>query len=170
MMQKEWQQPMVGFPQPESQPSDSLLKLLNRLKTAIAELGYEAVIEDLSYPDLFGGEDSLLASQDVMVIPGYLEDTARPILLAATKGWAGNSPRSFTKILRQIKARLIESQGATQSVVVFCDSWDSTSFEEEHAEELRAFARNGIRFNFHLVGVPDKNIVPSTVAFDDLNV
>ncbi len=160
-------QPMVGFPQLETQPSDSLAKLLDRLKAAISELGYDAIIEDLSSPDLIGGEDSLLASQDVMVIPGYLEDAARPILLAATKGWSGNSPRSFTKLMRQIKARLIESRGATQTVVPFCDSWDSTSFEEEHAEELRAFANTGIRFIFYLVGVPDRKLVPITVGFDD---
>ena len=71
--------------------------------------------------------------------------------------------------MRQIKARLIESQGATQSVVVFCDSWDSTSFEEEHAEELRAFASTGIRFSFYLVGVPDRKLVPITVGFDITN-
>ena len=69
-----------------------------------------------------------------MVIPGYLEDAARPFLLAATKGWTGNAPRSFTKIIRQVKARLIELRGATHTVVVFCDCWDSTAFQEEHAE------------------------------------
>ncbi len=163
-------QPAVGIPPLESPPSDALAKLLDRLKAAITELGYDAIIEDLSSPDLIGGEDSLLASQDVMVIPGYLEDAARPILLAATKGWAGNAPRSFTKIMRQIKARLIESRGATQTVVVFCDSWASTSSEKEHAEELRAFANTGIRFIFYLVGVPGRNLVPITVSFDDLKV
>ena len=136
---------MLGFLEPESPPSDSVTRLLDRLKAAIAELGYDAVIEDLSSADVVGGEDSLLASQDVMVIPGYLEDAARPILLAATKGRAGNSPRSFTKIMHQIKARLIESRGATQTVIVFCDCWDSASFDEEHAEELQAFASTGIR-------------------------
>ncbi len=152
---------MLGSPEPESPPSDSVTRLLDRLKAAITELGYDAVIEDLSSPDLIGGEDSLLASQDVMVIPGYLEDAARPILLAATKGWAGNAPRSFTKIMHQIKARLIESRGATQTVVAFCDCWDSALFEEEHAEELRALANTGIRFSFYLVGVPDRNLVPA---------
>jgi hypothetical protein len=160
---------MVGLPDLDSPPSNSLTKLLAGLKAAITELGYDAIIEDLSSPDLIGGEDSLLASQDVMVLPGYLEDAARPILLAATKGWSGNSPRSFTKIMRQIKARLIESRGATQTVV-FCDSWDSASFEEEHAEELRAFASTGVRFSFYLVGVPDRKLVPITVGFDDLKV
>jgi hypothetical protein len=41
----------------------------DRLKTAIAELGYQAVIEDLLSPELIGGEDSLLRSEDVMAAP-----------------------------------------------------------------------------------------------------
>ena len=30
---------------------------------------------------------------------------------------------------------MIESNGTIKVVIVFCDSWDSTSFEEEHREE-----------------------------------
>ena len=51
--------------------SGSVAGLLDRLKTTISELGYEAVVEDLLSPDLIGGELSLLASGDVMVIPGH---------------------------------------------------------------------------------------------------
>jgi hypothetical protein len=138
--------------------------LVDRLKTAIAEFGYEAVIEDLLSPELIGGEDSLLASEDVMVMPGHLADSARPILLAVTKGWNGKEPHSFAKVMRQIKARLIESRGTIQVVIVFCDSWDSASFEEEHREELRAHDANGVRFLFVLVGVPDR--VPVPIEFD----
>jgi hypothetical protein len=60
-------------------------RVFDRLKTAIAELGYEAVIQDLLSPDLIGGEDSLLASEDVMVVPCQLADVPRPILMAVTK-------------------------------------------------------------------------------------
>lgn len=56
--------------------SGSVGRVLDRLKTAIGELGYEAVIEDLRSPELIGGEDSLLGSEDVMVIPGHLADSA----------------------------------------------------------------------------------------------
>ena len=48
------------------------------------------------------------------------------------------------------------------------DCWDSASFEEEHREELRAFDKNGIRFVFLLVGVPDKNLVSIPVGFEGL--
>jgi hypothetical protein len=51
-------------------------------------------------------------------------------------------------------------------VYVFCDSWDSASFEEEHREELRAHDANGVRFLFVLVGVPDRVLVPVPIEFD----
>jgi hypothetical protein len=156
----------IGLPGLDSPLSSSVAKLLVRLKAAITELGYDAVIEDLSSSDLVGGDDSLLGSEDVLVIPGYLDDAARPILLAVTKGWGGNAPRSFAKVMRQVKARLIEADGATQVAIVLCDCWDSASFEEEHREELRAFDKNGIRFVFVLIGFPDKNLNPVPVGFD----
>jgi hypothetical protein len=144
--------------------SSSVARLLDRLKTAIAELGYEAIIEDLSSPDLVGGNDSILASEDVMVIPGLLAKGGRPILLAATKGWSGKEAHSFATVMRQVKARLIESRGTIQVVIVFCDCWDSASFQEEHREELSAHDGNGVRFLFMLVGVPDNVLVPVPVG------
>jgi hypothetical protein len=100
-----------------------------------------------------------------MVVPGHLADTSRPIVLAVTKGWSGKEPQTFAKVMRQVKARLIESRGAIHVVVVFCDCWDSTSFEEEQREELRAHDQNGVNFLFVLVGVPDKSLVPIPVEF-----
>jgi len=103
-----------------------------------------------------------------MVIPGHLADSSRPILLTATKGWSGKEPQSFAKVMRQVKAYLIESQGTSLVVIVFCDCWDSASFEEEHREEeqreeMRAHDQNGIRFMFVLVGVPEKTLIPIPV-------
>jgi hypothetical protein len=71
----------------------------------------------------------------------------------------------FARIMRQVKTRLIEAPGAIEVVVVFCDSWDSMSFEEEHREELSAFDRNGVRFLFLLVGVPDTVLVRVPIEF-----
>ena len=145
--------------------SGSVGRVLDRLKTAIGELGYEAVIEDLRSPELIGGEDSLLGSEDVMVIPGHLADSARPIVLAVSRGWNGKETQSFAKVIRQVKTRLIEARGTTQVVIVFCDCWDSASFQEEHREELSAHNRNGVRFVFVMVGVPDRVLVPIPVEF-----
>jgi hypothetical protein len=150
----------AGLPALDAPIPDSAGRLLDRLKVAIAELCYDAVAEDLSSSALVGGEDSLVASTDVMVLPGHLDDAARPIVLAVTKGWSGKEPQSFTKVMRQVKPRLIEAGGTIRIVIVFCDCWDSALFQEEHHEELRAHAQNGVRFDFIMVGVPDRVPVP----------
>ena len=133
----------AGLPGLESPISAAVEKLLDRLKAAIAELGYDAVIEDLSSPELIGGEDSLLGSDEVLVIPGHMGGASRPILLAVTKGWGGKEPQSFAKVMRQVKVRLIEASGAIQMVVVFCDCWDSASFEEEPGKNSVRLTRTG---------------------------
>ncbi len=87
-------------------------------------------MEDLLSPELIGGQDdSLLPTPDVMVVPGQLADTGRPVLLAVTKGWSGKDSLSFAKLIRHVKARLTESRGGVKVVIVFCDTWDSASFQ-----------------------------------------
>lgn len=140
-----------------SPPASTLLeKLQERLQTAIGELGYEAIVEDLISVDMIGGDDSLLASDQVMVVPGHMDDEARPILLAVTRGWSGKDPLSFTRVMRQVKARLVAGAETIRRVVVLCDAWDTPAFEEEHREELEAHARRGVGFSFVLVGVPSR--------------
>jgi hypothetical protein len=156
----------VGDVTSQSPISDTVRKLLDRLATAIAELGYEDVLEDLLSPDLVGGEDSLLPSQEIMVIPGHLNDISRPILLAVSKGWNGKEPLTFCRVMRQVKARLIEARGTIKAVVVICDCWDSARFQEEHSEELKAHAHTGVSFLFALVGVPGRSLIPLPMAFD----
>ena len=56
-------------------------------------------MEDLPFPEMMEGEDSLLASDDVTVVPGHHADASRPILLGVTKGWNGKQPRSFTMVM-----------------------------------------------------------------------
>ena len=50
-------------------------------------------------------------------------------------------------------------------VIVFGDCWDSASFREEQGEELGAHSRNGVRFQFVLVGVPDRVLVRAGTLF-----
>jgi hypothetical protein len=157
----------AGAPGPPGSPtSQAVARLLDRLEAAIGELGYRAVVEGLISHDLIDGDDSPLASHEVMVIPGHMDDDSRPILLAVTRGWSGKDALSFTRVMHQIKARLTAARGGIEHVVVFCDAWDTPGFEEEHREELEAHARQGVHFHFVMVGVPDRLFVPIPVGFD----
>jgi hypothetical protein len=66
----------------------------------------------------------------------------------------------------QVKTRLIEANGLIRIVVVFCDAWDSGSFQEEHRDEMSAHAANGVRVLFMLVGGPDSTPVPVPLRLD----
>jgi hypothetical protein len=117
------------------------------------------------YDDL---RDSSFARQDwnaAVRARRTLGSDARPIVLAVTKGWGGKVPHSFARVMRQVKARLIEAKGTIQVVVVFCDRWGSASFQQEHDEELSAHDSNGVRFLFVLVAVPDRVLVPVPMEF-----
>jgi hypothetical protein len=151
----------------EPEIADAAAKLLARLQKAIAELGYATFLEDSLSPDLMGGEDSLLGTDSVMVVPGHQPDSSQPILLALTTGWNGKGALSFTKVFRQVKTRLIEARGAVKLVVVLCDTWQSPTFDDDQREELGAHFRNGVKFLFLLVGVPDRGLVPVPVSFDE---
>src|SRR5262245_54384076 len=149
-----------------SPTSRTVARLLDRLEAAIGELGYEAVVEDLISEDLIGDDDSPLAPGEIMVIPGQRDDASRPILLAVTRGWNGKDRLSFARVMRQVKARLTAARGGVEHVVVFCDAWDSPSFEGEHREELEAHAQQGVRFSFVMVGVPDRIVGAVPIDLD----
>ncbi len=59
----------------ESPTSAVLERLMDRLKVAIGERGYQAFVEDLVADELSVVVDSLLAADEVMVVPGH---RARP--------------------------------------------------------------------------------------------
>ena len=80
---------------------EAIPRLLCRLHPAIADLSRgdhrRSVLQRAH-----GREDSLISSEDVMVVPGHLGDTSRRILLVATKPLA--------KVVHHLRARPFESQ------------------------------------------------------------
>jgi hypothetical protein len=70
-------QESAGLLRADSPLSGAAACTFDRTKTAIGELGYEVAMEDLSFPEMMGGEDTLLASDDVTVVPGHTMPTRR---------------------------------------------------------------------------------------------
>lgn len=50
-----------------------------------------------------------------------------------------------------MKAHLVNCAGTVRAMVVVLDHWDAREFEHEHAAELTAWRRRGVRFYFQLV-------------------
>jgi hypothetical protein len=157
-----WSQLSAPVPEPVS----SVARLLDRIITAIAELGYEGFVEEALSPDFVGGDDSPLGTEDAMVLPGHQGDQPRPIVLALTRARPARELLTFARVMQQVKTRLIEGGDTTRTVIVLCESWDSTTFRVEHHDELAAWSRKGVAFEFFLVGVPDQYLTPIPVGFE----
>jgi len=65
--------------------------------------------------------------------------------------------------MQGVKKHLIDCQSVVKLVVVVSDTWDSSSFGRNHAEELAAWRRRGVRFIFSGVGVPRNQIFPISI-------
>ena len=92
---------------------------LDRVQTTIRELGYATVIEDLLSPELIGREQSLLASDDVMVASGRPANKTRPIFLAVTEDGAATQTgscrvRRIRASHRFFRSRFVERLGMTR--------------------------------------------------------
>lgn len=54
-------------------------------------------------------------------------------------------------VFNSMKAHLVNCAGTVRAMVVVLDHWDAREFEREHAAELTAWRRRGVRFYFQLV-------------------
>lgn len=134
--------------------------LLRRLTDAIAEIGYEGVIEALLDESFAGGNDSVLGTNQVNVIPGQGADRCSSVVLAVSKGIKGGL--GVDSVLRKLRAHLIRCVDKTRVVIIVSDHWTPTILDE-HLEDLRAHAAKGVRFLFSLVGIPDRTVSPINV-------
>ena len=137
--------------------------VLRRIALAIEELGYEYFAEDVSSGDFLGGDDSPLGSSRVNLIPSRHKGACHPVVVAVSQSASRTAAMGFPKIMRKLKAHLIECAGTTRIAIILSDQWDSKSFREEHFDEVRAHHRKGIRFLFLLVGAMGRDLTPVPV-------
>jgi hypothetical protein len=130
--------------------------------------GVSAQLKVFTIPS--NSDESLEISEDFRVILERTGDAASPtVLLAVTRDWGGREALSFSRVMRQVKARLIADKGRIKHVVVFCGSWDQPAFEEEHRTELEAHAKQGVRFWFVMVAVSHRPSVSLPVEFEQVS-
>lgn len=142
--------------------------VVKRIVPAIGELGYDTFLEDVADPDMVPGRDSPIGSSDINLIPSKHKTGCHFTLLALSKGAGKRERLGFPRIMRQVKAHLIECDGrngtvGTRFVIFVCDTWDAATFLDEHFDELAAHYRRGVRFLFLMVGTPRTSIAPIAV-------
>jgi hypothetical protein len=135
--------------------------VLGRITEAIAEIGYDAFVEDLTSGDFRGGADSLVGASAINLIPSAVRGPCQMLLLAVSKG--DKKALGFPAIIRQVREHLIRCP-VTQSVIVLCDHWHPAILDE-HLGDLRAHHDRGVRFLFLLAGIPGRVVAPVGVDF-----
>jgi hypothetical protein len=133
--------------------------VLDRVLTAINEIGYDDFVGDVTSRDFMGGPDSPLGSSEINLIPSQSNGPCRPLLVAISKGDKKNV--GFPAVMRQLREHLIRCP-VTQAVIVLCDHWHPAMLHE-HLGDLRAHHDRGVRFLFLMVGMPPRVVAPVAV-------
>lgn len=137
-------------------------RVLHRVMEAIAEIGYDNFVADVTDADFQGGPESLVGSSDVNVIPNPHRGPCHELLVAVSKG--DKKGIGFPNVMRLVREHLIRCS-VTQRVIVLCDHWGPNMLDE-HIGDLRAHhARvdGPVRFLFLLVGTPARFLSPVAV-------
>jgi hypothetical protein len=135
--------------------------VLNRIQAAIAEIGYDNFVEDVTSGEFLGGPDTPIGSGDINVIPGHANGVCCTTLLAVSKG--EKRTVGFPSVMRQVREHLIRCMEKTRVVIILCDYWRPDMLND-HFGDLRAHYDRGVRFLFLLVGTPGRAV--SAVAVD----
>jgi hypothetical protein len=133
--------------------------VLERISSAIAEIGYDQFVDDVCSDDFHGGSDSPVGTRQINLIPSRLTGAPQPLLLAVSKG--SKKRIGFPQIMREVRKHLIDFP-VTRVVIVLCDYW-SPEMLDEHIGDLRAHYGKGVRFLFLMVGTPSRVVAPVAV-------
>jgi hypothetical protein len=142
--------------------TDEVHGVLRRIMQAIAEIGYDNFLEDVTSKEFAAGENSPLGSADVTVVPGPQPRRLSGIVVGITKGSKSHAKLGFPRVMEQIKTLLREGKDQVAFGLVLCDAWDTESFRDQHLEDLQRLSP--VPFLFMLVGSPESVVTPVAIA------
>jgi hypothetical protein len=143
---------------PRSETAQDAQRVVVRVSQAIAEIGYDYFVEDVTSKEFAVGEDTPVGSAEVMLVPGERGDRLPAIMVGVTKGKSARARLGFTRVMEEIKAILAEGKDHIRFLLVLCDTWDSAEFRAQHLGDLQRFP--GLQFLVLLVGSPDSVLAP----------
>jgi hypothetical protein len=138
-------------------------RILVRIASAVAELGYDAFAEDIMSGDFLGGDDSPVGTTRVNLIPNHRNGAFHSVLVAVSR--RANRSAAFPKIMSLVNTHLIECGGVSRVAIVICDQWDSKGFMEKQFNVFRSHYLKGVRFLFLLAGPPILGLATIPVNF-----
>lgn len=144
----------------EAEDRQTISRVLHRIQEAVAEIGYEDFVADITSSDFQLGEDTPIGHEAINLIPSDIEGPCCTTLLAVSKGEKRAS--GFPAIMQQVREHLIRCFEKTRVVVVVCDVW-RPDILNDHIGDLRAHHDRGVRFLFLLAGTPARGVAPVAV-------
>lgn len=135
-------------------------RVLRRMQAAIAEVGYQAFVDDIASQDFAGGRDSPVGDEQINLIPSKHKGACCPVLVAVSKG--DKRALGFPSIMQQVREHLIRCIDKTRVAIILCDHWHPTMLTD-HIADLRAHHDRGTRILFLLAGVPERTLAPVAV-------
>jgi len=135
-------------------------RALRRIQAAIAEVGYQAFVDDIASQEFVGGRDSPVGDGQINLIPSTRKGACCPVLVAVSKG--DKRALGFPSIMQQVREHMIRCIDKTRVAIILCDHWHPKMLSD-HLGDLRAHHDRGTRILFLLAGVPDRALAPVAV-------
>jgi hypothetical protein len=151
----------TGTLDPTREQRDLVTRVLERIRTAVSEFGYENFVEDVTSGEFFGGDQSPVGSDAIDLIPSDRFATCQSILLAVSRGDKKRG-LGFPAIMQKVRAHLIQCVDKTQVVIILCDHW-LPGMLDDHLGDLRAHQARGVHFLFLLAVAPGRTLSPVAV-------
>jgi hypothetical protein len=139
---------------------DTVSRVIERIRAAVADFGYDNFVDDVSAEEFFGGDDSPVGSTAINLIPSELRGACSPVLVAVSKG--DKRGLGFPAIMMRVREHLIRCP-QTRVAIILCDHW-RPGMLDDHLGDLRAHHQeHGVQFLFLMAGTPKRILAPVAV-------
>jgi len=146
---------------------DEIVRSLDRIATATAELGFYNFAEDIASDEMKHGQDSPVGTDSVQIVSHPSRTSVQADFMLAISRQPENSD---SHAVLQWCIEQLHGRSSPSFVVYFTDSWNAPRFERQVLPDLQRVYDRGNRFLFLLVGSPDTSVsrIPLTLGTPEM--
>ena len=123
---------ILGTANIRSETLELVEKLINSLQRVLSDYDFDQILDVIAN----GGKPfSVIDDQEgFVVIPGSGSGSCAPIVLAIAKGRDSRSRFGLPKVMREVRAHLIQCFEVAAVVILLTDRWDPDLMKESEAD------------------------------------
>jgi hypothetical protein len=114
-------------------------RFVEELARRAEEIGFDGLVESL----MDGAVPPDVRSW-INIVPGDGHGACCPVVVALVRGRKGRC--GWSKSLSALRTHLIRCSNATKLALIVTNQWNDESFDQDFAEDLRAFSGKGVKF------------------------